>query len=465
MYVRGRRDDYKIGANFFAQCNYVFQYRLLMLWEVPDWIVKDIVYFLSTGAGQIPAKCRRKTTATSVEETCEWYRSYYQRMSRNRDDHMVSTRQRVAHLSTVHKVNDTRIFEKECRSLADAGYDVTFVGQGEDAVHSDNLRVVGLPTPLGRPYRLTVTAQRLLKIAVDLDADLYHLHDPELVPMGIWLKKRHGKTVIMDVHEPSSHMLSKDYVPQWSRTGFAAVESTLLNWASNLFDGVVTANEMIADQFPSGRSTVLHNFPKLEWLQTQGELPYGRRENFLAYFGGLSSDRGFAEMVQAIGLVDGALNPVFVCGGTASPASLLEDVAKLPGWNRTEYLGMIPRVQVIGNLSRTRIGLCTLQPTDAYQASLLGFNKLFEYMIAGIPCVVSDFRMWREELEDIGCALFVDPSNPFQIAMAIEYLLINSDEAERMGQRGREMVINHFNWEAEVERLTDLYGRLLASRL
>ena len=40
---------------------------------------------------------------------------------------------KVCHLSSAHAPNDTRIFHKQCASLAKAGYQVSFVVKAKDA--------------------------------------------------------------------------------------------------------------------------------------------------------------------------------------------------------------------------------------------------------------------------------------------------------------------------------------------
>ena len=92
---------------------------------------------------------------------------------------------RVLHLTTVHRPRDVRIFHKEVRALADAGADA---------------HILALSRPAPRARRLAL-GWRMARAARALDADAYHVHDPELLPAALWLRARTGRPVIYDVHE------------------------------------------------------------------------------------------------------------------------------------------------------------------------------------------------------------------------------------------------------------------------
>ena len=85
---------------------------------------------------------------------------------------------------------------------------------------------------------------------------------------------------------------------------------------------------------------------------------------------------------------------------------------------------------------------------------------MFEYMSAGIPIITSNFPLWRKIVEGNQCGLCVDPSNPKAIGEAIQYLINNSTQAQRMGENGRNAVECKYNWPLEEKKLLDFYERL-----
>ena len=87
--------------------------------------------------------------------------------------------------------------------------------------------------------------------------------------------------------------------------------------------------------------------------------------------------------------------------------------------------------------------------------------KLFEYMAAGVPVIASDFPLWREIVDSVGCGVLVDPNKPEEIAAAMRWMLENPEETETMGQRGRAAVLKQFNWDNEAETLIQTYESIL----
>ena len=88
-------------------------------------------------------------------------------------------------------------------------------------------------------------------------------------------------------------------------------------------------------------------------------------------------------------------------------------------------------------------------------------NKLFEYMSAGIPVIASNFPLWQQIVEGNKCGLCVDPLNTRAIAEAIDYMVEHPEEAEEMGQNGREAVLEKYNWEIEEQKLLSFYQQVL----
>lgn len=368
---------------------------------------------------------------------------------------------RVVHLTSVHRPDDVRIFRKECRTLAAAGYEVVLVASGADPVTIDGVRFHPIAKSSSRSGRLLLGWGRILAAAVSERGALYHLHDPELLPVGVMLRLL-GKRVVYDAHENvAAQIRSKHWIPPLMRS-LVARAVVMMEWiAIRTFSGVVTAGEDIAAEMGSDTVTVVRNYPLLEEFAGLSGRPYGERDAIVVHVGGLARIRASRELIEAIALVPEELAPRLVLAGSFVSDGLEAEVRSLPGWARTRYLGWSTRSQVAAVLAEGRVGVVLFLPEPNHLA--VRSNKVFEYMAAGLPVVAPDFPAWRALIEGEGCGAVVPPTDPVAVAAALTMLLADVSRAEELGRRGKRAVWARYNWEAESGRLLALYARLLGA--
>ena len=94
----------------------------------------------------------------------------------------------VMHISTVHRAPDMRIYQRECVSLAEAGYDVTILAPHDRPEVRSGVKLEPLSRPRGRLARVLLLPARAFIAALRSRAKLCHLHDPELIPIGMLLR-------------------------------------------------------------------------------------------------------------------------------------------------------------------------------------------------------------------------------------------------------------------------------------
>lgn len=367
---------------------------------------------------------------------------------------------KVVHLTSVHLPFDVRIFHKECKSLARAGYDVTLIVPHDQDEVVDGVRIKAVRRPIGRRDRMTSTIRRVYREALRQDADVYHFHDPELIPIGLLLLVK-GKRVIYDIHEDvPSTVLSKYYLPYWSRRLLKWFTERVENGASCRFSALVPATPSISERFVSlnGNTVTIQNFPLLEEMARQTCKAWSERKYSVAYIGVITEKRGIRQMLEAMDLLSTRFPVVLKLAGNFIPGILRDEVAQLSGWKHVDYRGFLSRSEVADLLGYGCAGLVLFHPDPNHVRAQP--NKLFEFMSAGIPVIASDFPLWRQIIEEIGCGLLVPPLNPKAIAEAIEYIFTHPQEAENMGQRGREGVEKRYNWTREERKLLQLYAGL-----
>lgn len=362
---------------------------------------------------------------------------------------------RIAHLTSAHPRNDPRIFIKQCRTLAANGYDVTLVvADGKGDAHMDGVAIADVGRLPGRLQRIVKTTRKVFDKALALNADIYHFHDPELIPAGLKLKRR-GKTVIFDSHEDVSRQLQgKPYLGPVSRRVLPALFSAYERFACSRFDGIVTATPFIRDAFLKINPVTvdINNFPIIDELAGADSWSTKRKE--VCYVGAISGIRGIRQLVEASTLLRSGAR-LNLAGRFFDPAAETE-VRAHPGWQHVSDLGFLDRAGIRDVMSRSLAGLVTLLPLPNHIDSLP--TKMFEYMSSGIPVIASNFPLWRDIIEGNRCGICVDPLDPHAIAAAIDHLVTHPDIARSMGERGRQAVLEKYNWGIEAARLTDFYG-------
>jgi len=363
---------------------------------------------------------------------------------------------KITHLTSAHPRYDTRIFVKECQSLAKIDlYQVNLiVADGKGDEKKDNIQIYDVGKYQSRSKRMFLTTRSVYKKAVMLDSDIYHLHDPELLSVGLKLKKL-GYKVIFDAHEDTPvQIMGKTYLNVFLRKILSLLFSKYEKYVIANFDAVVCATPYIQNKFSSiAKSIDINNYPILEEFDIKQS--WDSKKDEICYIGGISRDRGIAEIVKSMEfLEDCRLN----LAGDFKETSIKERVKNLEGWEKVNELGYLTRDGVKEVLKKSKVGLVTLRPLENYKVALP--VKMFEYMSAKIPVIVSDFPLWEEIVSKNSCGISVNPLDSLEIAKAIDYLLENPDIAKEMGIRGREAVEKKYNWSVEEKKLYKLYKDL-----
>jgi glycosyltransferase involved in cell wall biosynthesis len=369
---------------------------------------------------------------------------------------------RVLHISSVHTPFDTRIFERECRALATAGYDVAYLVQHDREEVRNGVRIVPLPRASGRRQRRRLVLPQVLPMALEHNAAVYHLHDPELLPTAAKLK-RLGRRVIYDAHEDlGRQMLGRATIPVPARPLAAWGAGWMEKHYTKPLDALVAAHPVVAERLWPEKCTLLMNYPYTNELTLADPTPLADRPCCVVYAGGISALRGITEMVDAMAPLPADLAARLVLAGPAMPESYLEELKARPGWSRVDYLGNVERQRLREVYGSARAGLVCFLPTAHHMTSFP--NKIFEYLSVGLPVIASDLPHWRALLEGARCVLFVDPRDPRSVAEAVARVLREPSEAEEMGARGVAAVKERFNWEAESRKLLAVYERVLGGQ-
>ncbi len=363
---------------------------------------------------------------------------------------------KVVHMTSAHGAVDDRIFHKEVKSLANAGYKVVLIAPHDKKELIRNIKIVPIPKARNRFERITISTLRVLNLALKEKAYVYHFHDPELIPVGAIIKFLTGSKVIYDVHENYwQKILSKEWINKKYRKFVSIIIDFLEKKFSSYFDYIVTVDTQIQSHFNGKKVEIIANYPPFSF-STGLEITRNNAIFKLIYVGGISEDRGILKIIESLKYLKYENVEFDVFGDTDNPIllNLLNDTAKV------KYFGFVPWQEVSRHLANANVGLTLFQPLPAYY---YGENpvKIFEYMSVGLPIIISNFPKLKKLILDIGCGIPVDPTNPEEIAKAIEYLIEHPEEAKQMGENGRKAVLEKYNWEHEEKKLLRIYEELL----
>lgn len=364
----------------------------------------------------------------------------------------------VCHLSAVHQAHDTRILNRECGSLTKLGK-IILIARHPKRETIRGVDIHPFPEFPNRLLRVLLAPWVMFFMAMRIRADIYHVHDPELILMLRILGLFTGAKTVYDVHEHvSANVRSRPYGNQLLRDTLARIYDTLSGFFVRQFDGVVAATDEIARELHEYRSevTVVHNYPEIpDGLESPG---FEDREKAVCYIGSLTRNRGVKELIEATAIAEVPL----LLGGTFSEPSFQQECQRLPGWKNVQALGYVSRDEFWSVLSRCRAGVVTFYPTGNYIRSMP--NKLFEYMAAGLPVIASDFPYWKQFTTDAGTGIQVPPKNPEAIAAVIARVVDDANVWRKMSENGSRLAREKFNWQTEEQTLLKLYTRLLMRR-
>ena len=368
---------------------------------------------------------------------------------------------KVCHITSAHSNSDVRIFEKECTSLAKKkDYDVYLVAPGK-SYKKNNVNVVGIgEKPNSRLRRFVFFSRKACRTALNLDADIYHIHDPELLQFALKMKKK-GKKVIYDSHEDTvEDIRRKDYIPWFLRTFITMVFGKYLDNVASKIDAIITVTPRIVAKFKPINNNVflVTNFPIVE--STNLVIKSRLRDNkttTLCFAGGIDPMWSHEYILKAI---DGLDNIKYILFGTGNE-DYIEKLRLTPGWDKVDYRGKVPFEVVNRELWNADIGIALCQYVlDKNNEGTLGNTKLFEEMLHALPVIATDYTLWAEIIEGENCGVCVNPTNVERIKEAIVMLKENSALAKKMGNNGRDAVIKKYNWYSQESVLFEVYDSL-----
>lgn len=365
---------------------------------------------------------------------------------------------KVCHISTVHKITDTRVFYKECVSMAKY-FDLSLIITHDKKEIIDGVKIVPLPKKRGRFHRLMIKTTLAFFKAIKTKAKIVHIHDPELVVVGIMLRLL-GKKVVYDMHELVYYQITdKKWLGGMAFRKFVAgCYKIFESIAVRIFSKIALAEKgyypYFEKHYPKRLKKVMfiRNFPILSMIDEQETYDYNTEKITLIYVGGLTRIRGIKEMSLGVQAAKSSVQLILL--GPWESSSFEKEC--LEGNDRVIYEGLKPLNEVFPYVKGADIGCALLHPLQNHINSSL--IKTYEYMACNLPMILSDFEPWKEEFGEF--SIFANPLDVQDIADQIDWAVANMEEMKKKGGLGRQEVLKQYSWETEEQRIKELYESL-----
>jgi glycosyltransferase involved in cell wall biosynthesis len=363
-------------------------------------------------------------------------------------------------MTTVHPRADTRIFLKYCKTYArDLGECSLIVADGKGAAHDGSVNIYDIGKSKSPLLRVIFGSQRALKQALAIKCDIYHLHDPELVFVGLLLRA-FKKTVIMDIHEDApAQMKDKHYLNPFLRVLLSLSLSLLEKISFPFFSGLVGATPHIKVLYQKYNKNVIgiYNYVLLSELTNDRRKRVEELPNKVCFVGGIEEKRGILNLVDALPYVNGGVE--LILGGNFPDKDFKVVLEKSKGWEFVDFRGYLSREDMNQVFKECLIGVVPFLPAENHINSLP--NKIFEYMGAGLPVLGSNFVYWEKLIDDNGVGSCVDTCDSLLIAETMNLMLKDRAGLKKMGDTGANLVREKYNWDSQMDSLKAFYRHVI----
>lgn len=366
--------------------------------------------------------------------------------------------------SSVHVWVDTRVYYKEAKTLALNGYQLDFYAIEHPTKKEQVDRITMHYLEKKKRSKRFKHWKLLYNEMLNSKAKNFHFHDPELLLVAFFLKKKLKKEIfiVYDMHEhlPAA-IKTKQWIPNFSRKFLSKGIEKIEQYLMKSCDAVIFAEKSYKEHYTNLN---LKKVDVLNYPLVEQQLPQKKGNDFLTliYVGVLTEQRGLFNMLElakhlkehsTVAFKLKLIGPIFTKEYKVNQfikENELENVIELYG--RMQYN------DIWLHYSQADIGLCLLHPTPNNLNSQS--TKLFEYMAAGLPIVASDFSSFTNLLTLHQCGKTGNISDYDELSKLILEINDNPKIAKTMGKNGMCAFKNSYSWNSESNKLISLYSQV-----
>lgn len=358
---------------------------------------------------------------------------------------------------------DSLIVYRFGRTFVEKGYKVTYLlrdGKPDEIRHGIEMKSVGAKE-CSLSKRIRTNSKLFKQSLCNIDADVYMISEPELLHIGIWLKKK-GKSVVYNLREWYPDYYARKVSNKALKKMIHWGCERYFNYVAHRYDAVFNCmpemRDYIEKVMPCQRFEDVANFPVVNKEFSLSYDDYCKREPVISYFGSIytiSCQEEFLDALESFPEVKYLLAGVFY-----NPEYQKKVMAK-PAWKQVEFINGFTREQLPGIINRSIMGhvVKDFDQTETPQGSY-SIIKIFETMEAAVPVILAKVPLYEQMVEKYHCGICVKPHSVEDFRAAIEYLLTHKEEAYQMGQNGRRAVLEEFSWDSQAKNVMKVISEL-----
>ena len=361
-------------------------------------------------------------------------------------------------------LNDSRVL-KESLSLVNHGYDVSVVAHHDKGLEREEKReslsirrvaYLDRTVTTGKFAKLKAYLNYLAEsIAYAKEFDILHCNDINTLPIGVIIKKFYNKNakIVYDAHEYETETYALSGV-QKKITKF--MENFLIKYT----DSVITVSDSIANEYSRlygiEKPSLVLNTPAYKEVEKQDKFREAfdiKGKTIFLYQGGLTKNRGIELLIEVFKKINDD-ESIMVFMGYGDLEALILDAVKE---NKNIYFheAVSPEVLLEYTVSAD-FGISTIEDSCLSYRYCLP-NKLFEYMMAEVPLIVSNLPEMRKVVEENGIGVMVEEESVDGTISAIKKaLLLDKEEIGKNLKRVKSI----YNWEEQEKVLLKVYKEL-----
>lgn len=361
----------------------------------------------------------------------------------------------IAFSNFIHSLDGTKI--RIAKSIVDAGYDVTALAIKDD--NTKNREIIdGIKVSRIEGRNRPIKFLKILFSALKQKPDIYHAFDLKTLPLAYFVSRINRSKLVYDSRELYVESMRDKELPDSYKKIMMGVESFLIRRV----DGVIVVSDSIADilvqRYGVKRPTVIFNCPPyIEYRKTtiiRDLIGIEDDKRIVLYQGLISSGRGLENLVAASRFLDNAV--VVLIGGGGLKEELAKKVKDERLEDKVKFIDAVPYKELLNYTMSADLGVHPIQNTclNHYYCAP---NKLFEYLMAGLPVAISNFPDMQKIVENEGVGAAFDPDDPKDIARVVNSIMNDEEKYNRMRENALRVARESYNWEKESQKMMKIY--------